>query len=115
MNDGNCSGWKCKRECRKHLRLDSDKFYLIFVGRFTPDKGREIVIRTMNLLKDYPIKLLLIDDRGYSGELPSNVIYVGKVPNDEEIPLILDKVFPCHEVVKIDYMISGCPPPVPDH
>ncbi|HHI00578.1 MAG TPA: glycosyltransferase, partial [Thermococcus litoralis] len=78
-----------KRECRKHLGLDENVFYLIFVGRFTPDKGREIVIRTMDLLKDYPIKLLLIDDRGYSGELPPNVIYVGKVPNGE-LPLWLN-------------------------
>lgn len=34
----------------------------------------------------------------------------GKVPNDKELPLLLDKVYPCHEVVKIDYHISGCPP-----
>ena len=34
----------------------------------------------------------------------------GQIPNDREIPLLLDKVFPCQEVVKIDYMISGCPP-----
>ena len=32
-----------------------------------------------------------------------------QIPNDEEIPL-LDKVYPCHEVVKIDYLIPGCPP-----
>lgn len=36
---------------------------------------------------------------------PSKVI-----PNDEELPLLLDKVYPCHEVVKIDYMLAGCPP-----
>ncbi len=35
----------------------------------------------------------------------------GKVPNDPEIPLLLNQVFPCHEVVKIDYFIPGCPPP----
>lgn len=34
-----------------------------------------------------------------------------KLPGDEEIPLILDRVYPCHEVVKIDYKIPGCPPP----
>ncbi len=34
----------------------------------------------------------------------------GKVPNDTEIPLILDKVYPLHEVVKIDYHLPGCPP-----
>lgn len=32
------------------------------------------------------------------------------IPNDPEIPIILDKVFPCHEVVKIDYYLPGCPP-----
>jgi NAD-reducing hydrogenase small subunit len=35
----------------------------------------------------------------------------GKVPDDQEIPLILDKVYPCHEVVKMDYHLPGCPPP----
>jgi len=35
----------------------------------------------------------------------------GKYPNDEEVPLLLNKVYPCHEVVKIDYHLQGCPPP----
>lgn len=35
----------------------------------------------------------------------------GKIPNNEEIPLLLDKVYPCQEVVKIDYHLPGCPPP----
>jgi len=34
----------------------------------------------------------------------------GKVPDDPEIPLLLDKVYPCHEVVKVDYHLPGCPP-----
>ncbi|UCD74863.1 MAG: hypothetical protein JSV91_13885 [Phycisphaerales bacterium] len=34
----------------------------------------------------------------------------GKYPDDPEIPLILDKVYPAHEVVKIDYFLPGCPP-----
>ncbi len=33
-----------------------------------------------------------------------------QIPNDPEIPLLLDKVHPVHEVVKIDYFIPGCPP-----
>lgn len=33
-----------------------------------------------------------------------------RIPNDPEIPLMLDKVYPCHEVVKIDYHLPGCPP-----
>jgi NAD-reducing hydrogenase small subunit len=35
----------------------------------------------------------------------------GVIPNDPDIPLMLDKVYPLHEVVKIDYFIPGCPPP----
>jgi len=33
------------------------------------------------------------------------------IPNDPEIPLLLNRVYPCQEVVKIDYFIPGCPPP----
>jgi NAD-reducing hydrogenase small subunit len=32
------------------------------------------------------------------------------IPNDDELPMILDKVYPCHEIVKIDYFLPGCPP-----
>ena len=35
----------------------------------------------------------------------------GQLPNDPEIPLLLDRVYMCHEVVKIDYHLPGCPPP----
>jgi len=34
-----------------------------------------------------------------------------QIPNDEEIPLLLNRVYACHEVVKIDYYLPGCPPP----
>ena len=34
----------------------------------------------------------------------------GKIPNDPELPLILNRVYPCQEVVKIDYYLPGCPP-----
>ncbi|MCE5327126.1 MAG: hypothetical protein LLG01_12015 [Planctomycetaceae bacterium] len=34
----------------------------------------------------------------------------GKIPNDPDIPLLLNKVYPCHEVVKMDYFLPGCPP-----
>jgi coenzyme F420-reducing hydrogenase gamma subunit len=34
----------------------------------------------------------------------------GILPNHEELPMILDRVVPCHEVVKIDYFLPGCPP-----
>jgi len=35
----------------------------------------------------------------------------GKVPNDPELPLLLDKVYPCTDIVKMDYHLPGCPPP----
>ena len=34
----------------------------------------------------------------------------GRVPDDPELPLPLDKVHPVHEVVRIDYFLPGCPP-----
>ena len=35
---------------------------------------------------------------------PTVVNPSGKVPDDDEIPLLLDKVYPCHEVVKVDFI-----------
>ncbi len=34
----------------------------------------------------------------------------GLIPNDRELPLLLDKVYPINEVVRVDYFIPGCPP-----
>ena len=34
----------------------------------------------------------------------------GIIPNDEELPVLLNKVYPCHEVVRMDYHLPGCPP-----
>jgi NAD-reducing hydrogenase small subunit len=33
-----------------------------------------------------------------------------QVPNDPELPLLLNRVHPLHEVVQIDYFLPGCPP-----
>ena len=33
-----------------------------------------------------------------------------QVPNDPALPLVLDKVYPCGDVVEIDYNIPGCAP-----
>lgn len=41
---------------------------------------------------------------------PTVVNPSGKIPDDEEIPLLLNQVYPCHEVVKVDYHLPGCPP-----
>lgn len=32
------------------------------------------------------------------------------IPADQDIPKILDKVYACNEIVKIDHFIPGCPP-----
>lgn len=42
---------------------------------------------------------------GVTSEIGANV-----VPNHEDIPLLLNNVYPCNEIVKIDYFIPGCPP-----
>lgn len=33
-----------------------------------------------------------------------------RVPSDPELPLLLAKVHPIHEVVQVDFSIPGCPP-----
>lgn len=33
-----------------------------------------------------------------------------QIPNDVELPLLLDKVRPLHELVHVDYYLPGCPP-----
>ena len=32
------------------------------------------------------------------------------IPNDPELPLLLNRVHPVHELVRIDYFVPGCPP-----
>jgi len=34
----------------------------------------------------------------------------GVIPSDEDLPLLLDRVYPSHEIVKIDHFLPGCPP-----
>jgi NAD-reducing hydrogenase small subunit len=43
--------------------------------------------------------------------LKGPTVHEGLIPGDPDIPLMLDRVYPCHEVVKIDYYLPGCPPP----
>ncbi len=41
---------------------------------------------------------------------PTVVNPSARIPDDPEIPLLLDRVVPCHEAVKIDHHLPGCPP-----
>jgi NAD-reducing hydrogenase small subunit len=34
-----------------------------------------------------------------------------QIPSDPELPLLLDKVHPIHDIVWVDYFLPGCPPP----
>lgn len=34
----------------------------------------------------------------------------GMIPDDPDLPRLLDRVYPAHEFVKIDYLLPGCPP-----
>jgi len=34
----------------------------------------------------------------------------GRVPDDPELPLLLDRVYPISEVVRVDHFVPGCPP-----
>jgi coenzyme F420-reducing hydrogenase gamma subunit len=40
-----------------------------------------------------------------AGDNPQRII-----PHDPDIPKILDRVYPCHEIVQIDVFLPGCPP-----
>lgn len=40
-----------------------------------------------------------------TSEIGANII-----PNHEDIPKLLNKVYPCNEIVKVDHYIPGCPP-----
>lgn len=35
---------------------------------------------------------------------------VVQIPDDPELPLLLDKVYPINEIVRVDYFLPGCPP-----
>ena len=37
-------------------------------------------------------------------------VHTQLIPSDTEIPMLLNKVPPIHEVVKIDHFLPGCPP-----
>jgi NAD-reducing hydrogenase small subunit len=37
-------------------------------------------------------------------------VHTRLIPSDTEIPMLLNKVHPIHEVVKVDHFLPGCPP-----
>lgn len=81
------------REFRKHCRI------LVAVGACAINGGIP-AMRNQFELKDCLEEVYI---NGIGVENP-------QIPNDPEIPLLLDKVHPIHEVVKVDHFLPGCPP-----
>jgi NAD-reducing hydrogenase small subunit len=42
--------------------------------------------------------------------VPTSISNAGTIPHHPDLPKILDRIYPCHEIVKIDYFIPGCAP-----
>ena len=79
---------------------------LIAVGQCAVMGGLP-VMRNAIMHSDDPLRecletAYLNSDKIYN---PSN-----RIPNDEALPLLLDKVYTLADVVKVDYQIPGCPP-----
>lgn len=85
------------REFRKHCRT------LVAVGECALMGGLP-ALRNVIPLKEC-LDEAYLNGPSLAGTNPDRII-----PNDPDLPKILDRVYPCHEVVKIDYFLPGCPP-----
>lgn len=82
------------REFRKHCRI------LIAIGSCAITGGVPSMRNTVPLRE-------CLEEAYLNGP---TLQHDGVIPNDPDIPTLLDKVYPCHEVVKVDYFLPGCPP-----
>jgi NAD-reducing hydrogenase small subunit len=82
------------REFRKHCRV------LVSVGACAINGGVPAMRNTIGLREC--LNAVYLHGIGLAGE--------GMIPNDEDLPLLLDRVYPSHEIVKIDFFLPGCPP-----
>lgn len=85
------------REFRKHCRI------LVAVGECAIMGGLPA------MRNNIPIKECL-EEAYLNSPSTSNANPDRILPNNEELPMLLDKVYPCHEIVKMDYFLPGCPP-----
>lgn len=51
-----------------------------------------------------------VDECLYEAYMTGEGIEDGQIPNDPELPLLLNKVHPIHDIVWVDYFLPGCPP-----
>ena len=99
--------------------------------RHRPDRGRGVQRRerprAARIARQLPRSWSRVGACAINGGLPAmrNHLDVGdilqkvycdtpgeaaQVPNDPELPLLLDKVYPINEIVRVDYFLPGCPP-----
>jgi NAD-reducing hydrogenase small subunit len=81
------------REFRKHCRI------LVAVGACAVNGGIPAMRNSFSLKEC--LETVYVDGIGVTNPM---------IPSDPEIPLLLNKVHPIHEVVKVDYYLPGCPP-----
>lgn len=65
------------------------------------------VMRNAIMHSDAPLRECL-EEAYITGRYIRNTTH--DIPNDPALPLLLDEVYPCSEVVEIDYQIPGCAP-----
>jgi NAD-reducing hydrogenase small subunit len=97
--EGGCSteeNVKVLREFRENCQI------LIAVGECAKAGGIPAMRNTVPLRE-------CLEEAYLNGPTVSNP--EGRIPDDDEIPLLLDRVYPIDEVVKVDYFLPGCPPP----
>lgn len=87
-------------ETLQHFRQNCD--ILISVGACAIWGGVP-AMRNMVELKDCLSEAYVNSPTAVAGAQPV-------VPFHEHIPILTNRVYPCHEVVKMDYFIPGCPP-----
>lgn len=88
----------------KEFRQNCD--VLIAIGQCAIMGGLP-AMRNAIMHSDDPLRECL-EEAYISGPNLLNTTY--QIPNDPALPLILDKVYSCAEVVDIDYQIPGCAP-----
>lgn len=83
--------------------------------------GNEDDLERIRLVRDRSKYLIALGDCAVTGNIPSmrnryplrevlRTAYDGHPP-DTQVPKLLEKVVPLHEVVPVDLYIPGCPPP----
>ncbi|MCH9668979.1 MAG: NADP oxidoreductase [Proteobacteria bacterium] len=87
-------------ETLRHFRDNCD--VLISVGACAIWGGVP-ALRNMHELKDCLDEAYVNSPTAVAGAEPV-------VPRHPDIPILTNKVYPCHEVVDMDYFIPGCPP-----